>query len=401
MLKIMTELTDEMSEQRQQIKQKLLDGSISAISADTCIFSRNGYQLNQGILGNLKQFHKNSFRLIFSEVTIKEVIRHIGKYSEEEKTKFHTALRGIARYWSIDKAKQSAVSIDLFQGIEESKELANKQVEDFLIRCGANVIDARQTLDVSELLKCYFETLPPFETSRDKKAEFPDAIALLSLESWAKKEKTSVLFVTKDKGCTQYCKNSSRLYAIDDLASALTLIQERDSHRAEMCASINEQINLGKYPDLLNMTKSAISQEIWSIDWAPRADSAFYYDSEMQDIEVLEVSFLPNEGSIGLQAVDYYDETLVARMKVSIKIEAWCNFDFSVKDGIDKDMVFIGSTEASVEDSIKVDVLISILDPENNEPEICTVELIPTYHSIDFGSVWPDYEDENPNSEYY
>lgn len=396
----MTETVSELSEQRQQIKSKLLDGSIGAISLDTCIFSRARYQLDKGNLRRLDQFKGNTFRLIFSEVTLKEVMRHIAGHSEEEKTKFLTGLRGIAKFWSIDPAKQTAVSNDLLQGIEP-KELAKKRVKDFATRCGAHVIEAKQALDVSQLLKCYFETLPPFEASGDKKAEFPDAITLLSLESWAIKENTSVLFVTADKGCARYCEESTRLYAIDDLGSALTLIQERDSHRAQMCAAIDQQIALGKHPNLLNMIESTVAEDVWSIDWIPEADAAFYYDPEMQEVEVICASFLSGNGSVGLQAVDYCDGALVARATVSIEIEASCNFTFSVKDGIDKDMVCVGSAAVTAKDTVDVDVLITFLNPDGDEPEIDAVELVPVHRYINFGSVWPDYGDEDPNSEYY
>ena len=396
----MTETITALPEQRQQIKSMLLDGSIAAISLDTCIFSRAGYRLDQGNLRRLEQFKGNAFRLIFSEVTLKEVMRHIEAHSEEERTKFLTGLRGIAKFWSIDSAKQSAVSSDLFQGIEP-KELAIKRVKDFATRCGAHIVEAKQVLDVSKLLKCYFETLPPFEASGYKKAEFTDAITLLSLESWAKKENTSILFVTKDKGCARYCEQSPRLFAIDDLGSALTLIQERDSHRAQMCAAIDQQIALGKYPNLLNMIESAVAEDIWSIDWIPEADAAYYYDPEMQYVEVIGVSFLSNNGSAGLQAVDYCDGALVARATISIEIEASCNFTFSVKDGIDKDMVCVGGAEVSAKDTLNVDVLITFLEPDGDEPEIAGAELVPARRSIDFGSVWPDYGDEDPNSEHY
>ena len=396
----MTKQVAELSEQRQKIKSNVLDGSITAISLDTCIFSRAGYRLDQGILRRLEQFKENAFRLIFSEVTLKEVMRHIASHSEEEKTKFLTGLRGIAKFWSVDTAKQVAVANDLLQGLEP-KELAKKRVKDFVTRCGAHIVEAKKALDVSDLLNHYFETLPPFETSGDKKAEFPDAITLLSLESWAKKANTSVLFVTNDKGCARYCEHSSRLFAIDDLGSALTLIQERDSHRAQMCAAIDQQIALGKYPNLLNMIESAVAENIWSIDWIPEADAAFYYDPEMQDVEVIGVSYLSNNGSAGLQAVDYCDGALVARATISIEIEASCNFTFSVKDGIDKDMVCVGGAEVSAKDTFNVDVLITFLEPGGDEPEIEGVELVPARRSIDFGSVWPDYGDEDPNSEHY
>lgn len=396
----MTKTVSEQAEQCQQIKSMLLDGSIGAISIDTCIFSRAGYRLDQGNLRRLEQFKENAFRLIFSEVTLKEVMRHIAEHSEEEKTKFLTGLRGIAKFWSIDLGKQTAVSNDLLRGIEP-KELAKKRVQDFVNRCGVHVIEAKQVLDVSELLSCYFETRPPFEASGDKKAEFPDAITLLSLESWANKENTSVLFVTADKGCARYCEKSTRLFAIDELGSALTLIQERDSHRAQICAVIDQQIAIGKHPDLMEMIETTVAEDVWSIDWIPEADAAYYYDPEMQEVEVTRASFRSSSGSAGLQAVDYFDNKLVARATISIEIKATCNFTFSVKDGIDKDMVCVGGAEVSIKDTVDVDVLITFIDPDGGETKVDTVELVPTRRLIDFGFVSPDYGDEDPNSEYY
>ena len=168
-----------------------------------------------------------------------------------------------------------------------------------------------------------------------------------------------------------------------------------------MCAAIDQQIALGKYPNLLNMIESAVAEDIWSIDWIPEADAAFYYDPEMQEVEVVGASFRSSNGSAGLQAVDYCDGALVARATVSIEIEATCNFTFSVKDGIDKDMVCVGGAEVSTKNPVDVDVLITFSDPDGDEPEIDTVELVPACRYIDFGSVWPDYGDEDPNSEYY
>ena len=64
-------------------------------------------------------------------------------------------------------------------------------------------------------------------------------------------------------------------------------------------------------------------------------------------------------------------------------------------------MVCVGGAEVSAKETVDVDVLITFLDPDGGEAEIDTVELVPARRHIDFGSVWPDYGDEDPNSEYY
>ena len=396
----MTNLAMQLPDQCQQIKRKILDGSIGAISVDTCIFSKFGYRLDQGVLRRLEQFKENAFQMVFSEVTIRELMRHIESCSEEKKTKFLSGLKGVAKFWNIGSDKQSTIIKELLQELTP-KELAKKRVDDFLTRCGAKVIEAKKALNVSQLLKYYFEVLPPFEKSSDKKAEFPDAIALLSLESWAEKTNASVLFVTNDKGCKRYCEQSRRIFAIDDLAVALEFIQARDPHRAQMCSAIDRQIVSGNHTNLLDLIKSTVSENIWSIDWIPDADASFYYEPEMQCVELISATFSSADGSAGLQPVDYCNGALIARATISIEVEALCSFAFSVKDGIDKDMVCIGGTEVHANSTVKVDVLITFLDPDTDNPKVDAVELVPASRHINFGFIEPDYSNEDPNTEFY
>lgn len=46
----------------------------------------------------------------------------------------------------------------------------------------------------------YFDLRPPFEPNEGKKAEFPDAIALLELEGYGEQKRRYVLAVSRDGG---------------------------------------------------------------------------------------------------------------------------------------------------------------------------------------------------------
>lgn len=389
-----------MKEQYQEIRSKLLDGSITAISIDTCIFTRAGYQLDKGIFKQLEQFKGNSFRLVFSEVTLKEVLGHIKKHADEEQTRLLTALRGVAKYWTISQETQLKVTKELLNELDP-KALSKELLTGFVKRCGAEIIEAKSTVDITDLLKSYFETIPPFESSGNKKAEFPDAITLLSLDSWAKKEGAALLLVTRDKGCIQYCEQTQNIFTISDLRTALTLIQERDSHCGKLCESIDQLIANGNYPNIINAIETEIANDIWSIDWIPDANAAYYFEPEMQDIEVKNVSFASPNGLAELQPVDFSTDKLVAQASVNVDIKAHCYFTFSTKDWIDKDMICIGSSEAVAEDQIELDVLLTFVNLDSDAPELESIELVPARRDIDFGTVEPDYGDENPYDEDY
>lgn len=379
-------------------KTKVLGGEITALSVDTCIFTEKGNRLSDGVFKHLEQFKGNAFRLVFSEVTAKEVLSHIAKDAEEAKQKMVSALRRVGFFWLLD-AEHKVVAERILGG-ELPKSVALNQLKDFVTRTGAEIVDSKTSVDLSVILNRYFNVQPPFETSSDKKSEFPDAIALLTLEDWALKHDTAVLFVTKDKGCKRFCDESTRLTAIDDLTDALKLVQERDQHCISLCQSLEAAIIAGNYPNLISEIEDVIADN-FDIDWIAEADSAFYYDAEMQDVELLSARFSDPSGKSEFRAVDYRDEMLVVQVEIEVLVNATCNFSFSVRDSIDRDMVHVGNNEVTTQAKTVVDVLLTFSQLAAPTPQVDEIELVSGYRAIHFGTVGPDYGDEDLNSEYY
>jgi hypothetical protein len=388
----------EKAERLNAARTKVLGGEITALSIDTCIFDEKGNRLNDGVFKHLEQFKGNAFRLVFSEVTIKEVLSHISKDAEEAKQKMVSALRRVGFFWPL-VTDHKALAEKMLGG-ESPKSVASKQVKDFVTRCGAEIVEAKKSVDLSALLSRYFNVQAPFEASGEKKSEFPDAIALLSLEAWATKQATTVLLVTKDKGCKRFCDESSRLVALDDLTDALKLVQERDQHCISLCRALEAAIAAGQYPNLINEIENAIAGDL-DIDWMPEAESAFYYDADMQDVELLSARFSGPVGQPEFRAVDYRGDMLVVQVEMKIVVEATCNFSFSVKDGIDRDMVPIGDADVTTKRTTDVDVLLTFYGLAEECPNVDGIELVSSRRTIDFGSVWPDYGEEDPDREYY
>lgn len=380
-------------------KSKLLDGSITALSIDACIFTENGNRIDEGIFKHLEQFKEGDFRLVFTEVSLREVHAHIKKEAEEAKNKLVSSLRSVGKHWSLADSKENIA--DKLIGTDSPKDIASKKIDNFVRRCGAEIIEATGTVDLKVLLKRYFDTQPPFENSAEKKSEFPDAIAMLSLDGWAEKNATSVIFVTKDKGCKRYCAESKFIYSLDSLSDALSLIQERDKHCIQLCWAIETKIAEGAYSDLDQRIADIVGDNIWRIDWEVDASAAYYFDEELNDIELVNANFDCVDGKPSLRAVDYCKDVLVVQSTIEVEIDATCDFSFAVKDGIDHDMVDIGSASVTSRDAVKLDILLTFENPNDDLPVLSEIELVPERRSIDFGCVEPDYGDENQNSEYY
>ncbi|KFB68174.1 PIN domain-containing protein [Candidatus Accumulibacter vicinus] len=388
----------EKAERLSAARKKVLGGEVTALSIDTCIFDERGNRLNDGVFKHLEQFKGNTFRLVFSEVTIKEVLSHISRDAEEAKLKMVSALRRVGFFWPLE-TDHKALAEKMLKG-KLPKTVALEQVKDFVTRCGTEIIEAKEFVDLAAVLSRYFNVQAPFETAGEKKSEFPDAVALLSLEAWAKKQATTVLFVTKDKGCKRFCDESARLVAIDDLTDALKLVQERDQHCISLCQALETAIAAGQYPNLISEIEDAIAYDI-DIDWNPEASAAFNYNAEMQHVELLSARFSGPAGQPEFRAVDYRGDMLVVQVDMDITVEATCNFSFSIRDGIDRDMVFIGGNEVTTEVETVIDVLITFSQLADHNPQVDEIELVSAHRTIDFGAVWPDYGDEDPNSEYY
>ena len=62
----------------------------------------------------------------------------------------------------------------------------------------------------------YFSPETPFEEG--KKHEFPDAIALITLEDWAKTNGKNLLAITRDKGWIAFCEKSEWIDAEQDVS---------------------------------------------------------------------------------------------------------------------------------------------------------------------------------------
>lgn len=100
-----------------------------------------------------------------------------------------------------------------------------------------------------KIMKLYFTKAPPFNEQGDKKAEFPDATALLALEQYALEHRpTKVVVATKDFGCLEYCKGSEHLIGISTPQLAL-----------ELLGGAAERIRLAELGEQLSKNESNLS----------------------------------------------------------------------------------------------------------------------------------------------
>lgn len=77
----------------EEIKAKIADGSIFAISVDTSVFDRYGCNLDFAVLKKLGQFATGSTRVLLSEIVVNEVKGHVARDAEDSQRKLKKAIK--------------------------------------------------------------------------------------------------------------------------------------------------------------------------------------------------------------------------------------------------------------------------------------------------------------------
>jgi hypothetical protein len=356
-----------------------------ALTIDTEVFRNYGHKLHSGLFATLTQFKLAPVDLIFSEIIIREVQAQLEEQVRSTKSKLQKVLSDTVDYLAVttvnsESAKSSLISDD------SNKEIAEKLVSDFLSSTGAIEIPAGD-VNLNDLIKKYFDHEPPFEKTGKKKFEFPDAIALMSLESYAIEKGIKILAVSKDPDWKKYADRSDCIDVVTDLSEAISLIQP-----ALESEWLFDQIkgDLKDDKSMLALTISdGLTDELSLKNPHASATSDVYYESFFIDLELLEYELMKEKNEdIVFRPILQIGETLTIAVRLQIRAQARTDFYLSVKDGVDRESFVLGTIPAEKEISFESEVLL-LLSVENANSdanvELQKVMLLGYPSDIDFG----------------
>lgn len=358
-----------------------------ALTIDTEVFRNYGHKLHSGLFATLTQFKIAPVDLIFSEIIIREVQAQLEEQVRSTKSKLQKVLSDTVDYLAVttvnsESAKSSLISDD------SNKEIAEKLVSDFLSSTGAIEIAAGD-VNLNDLIKKYFDHEPPFEKTGKKKFEFPDAIALMSLESYAIEKGIKILAVSKDPDWKKYADRSDYIDVVTDLSEAISLIQPAlESER------LFDQIkgDLKDDKSMLALTISdGLTDELSLKNPHASATSDVYYESFFVDLELLEYELLKEKNEdIVFRPILQIGKTLIIAVRLYIRAQAHAEFSLSVKDGVDKNFVGLGTIPAATEISFDSELLLHLDVKEAGEEtkvDFASLDLLGFPSDIDFGYI--------------
>jgi len=366
-----------------------------AISLDTNIFVDNGYDLEAKLLKQLSQFKDGVADFVLSEVVVREVHQDLTEIAEKAKQTGDGVSRKLKKSNVLTEAAADQIA-EIMKKAVQPKEAAEVRVKVFGQATGVKLAST-ETISNKKLMKLYFDLSPPFEKKQEKKNEFPDAIALLSLEAWAERNQKKILVVTRDKGWVAYADTSEWLDVQKDLATALQTFQDHTDEASAITLGFLKGLLAGALPEARKNIFEAVELAVTELDVDGTAYSGFEVDIDQIDMTFINYDFIDADEGFNFKIVRAGRNAIVAKVAINVEYTAEGHFSFSVRDSVDKDYVPMGSGTQEKRGEFEAAILITLegnfSDP-TTEVEVGDVELVEARESINFGDVEPDWERE-------
>lgn len=369
-----------------EIAALISKGQIAAISLDTSIFDKAQLNLRSSALLSLSQFQGTSIRVLISEIVSSEVRNHLVSAASEARVKLHAALRD-ARKATMTSMVPS--ELDHILGIGgDLRSLSEQSFHEYMEAINAIEVHADGLVSTQEILAKYFCSEPPFSNKADKKNEFPDAYALLSLEAWSRKNRCLTLIVSRDNDWKNFCEGSDYLFCLGDLPEALNLFNQQGRFYIERVLAYASQ---NAHSTLVVELNKAISELVETFEPHVEAWSAMEYDLDYIECAVKEWSFADRH-QFNIISADL--EYVVFSLELSITANFDATFNLSVYDGIDREYISMGSNTVGQEKTFTTAVAVKVLRSDKSDIDVDEIELIEPLITIYFGDVDPDWSDD-------
>ncbi|ENG6062526.1 DUF4935 domain-containing protein [Vibrio cholerae] len=363
-----------------------------AILIDTSIFDAHGLRLEKGLLGKLRQFKESKIEYLFPDVIKNEVQNHLEKKVKVSRSALEKALNDAGDHLFFDGSELNEAKSLLIDS-KEIEGIANSRVNNFISNTGALVLECGAYVSVSDLLEKYFRNEPPFADTGKKKNEFPDAIILMAVEAWAEQHGKNVLAVAKDGDWESYCKDSQYIDYTDDFSDALSKFNKATAPFAFLSTLI-EACDNNEAGDFIEKIRERVSAYFDGFTPDQEADSFLYWEPEgcngwLSDFELVDSDF---------KIVDHHEDDIVLEVSANITVEAEGEFSFSQYDSIDRDYVNLGGITTTAREEFTSQILITItgdLTGDLSDLEIDDVEIVDPIKSIDFGTIEPNYGEDD------
>jgi hypothetical protein len=371
--------------------------SYDVITIDTQTVYKNQRALDRGYLAQLSQFKDGPVQVVLTEIVLRELHKMLIDKAQAPLDALAKVIRDGSDNGQLSSDHKASLQKTL-DALAPAADHSKSQIKAFVDATGTDIIPA-DTAAMKEILAAYFGKKPPF-SSKGKKDEFPDAISLLALETWAKQANKKVLAVSGDSDWKTFAEHSPHIDCVENLGDAIAAIVQAAQASVEEARSVLAAIASEEPPDLKNRLDELLASEVEDLTPYAEFDSAF--EGEEQGVTLVlqhyNIEGL-DDGSTPIDIVRIGPSGFVMRVPVVVTARAFVDISFSVRDWIDKDYVPIGSTSVEKDVEFEASALITCdrLSTDTTDElsyEITHAELVDTPLSIDLGHVNYSLADE-------
>lgn len=362
--------------------QDLIDeAGFGAVSLDTNVFHKLNYNLESKLLREMSQFPNHGIRHLVTDVVAGEVRAHMIDSQDQAKIELRAALRRFVIARGLQKAERDRIGSEI--GLDEDVEEA--VFERWLEFVGATELEilGGTPADGDALVRMYFSRTPPFEARADKKHEFPDAIALLTLEAAGEAMGKYVLAVSNDGGWKLFASKSKWVVVIDDLKAAVSLLHTADAIAGERALALLADEDAGMRDDLDAAIGDFLDEYYPEIE----AESYMDFDADFEEASLVDVEPVDPSSALTLASDT---ETVTLAFDIHLIVDMRARFTFQVENAVDGDAVSFGAREVTKRQAMVLPVTLVALRTQDGSTGAVSVSIEQGRpQTVNFGFVEP------------
>ncbi|TOP30678.1 PIN domain-containing protein [Vibrio parahaemolyticus] len=348
---------------------------------DTQYFVKSNFNFSSRPFSTLKELcQEGELRYLLTSVVEQEVDGKIEDSIREALSSLQSFKKKARVLSTIEDEHLSSLFSDVNE--PEVYQKASQVFQQYNADCNYEYVEA-DAIDPEHLLELYFQQKPPFGIGK-KKAEFPDAISLLSLESYLE-DNEKIYIISDDKDLKTYCEGNDRLITLDSLEKLLDVYNQHTNARTE---KVKEYI-VAESEQIQRMFRDYVEDcDIYN--------SSTWEDAEVEEYEVKNVS----DFEINVIDIDDEESQVTVEASVDLFVEVvgpdFANGTYDKEDGF---IYTFGSTKREETFTLtltaELDLQYTFENGELHEPRISTFT-IPSLR----GSVEVSVE-EHPEPDWY
>ncbi len=364
------------------------DETISALTVDTNIFVEKGFRLTSPPLSTVSNLSNGHFSFILSGTIAREVQGHIEKDVDEKlKSARKTIGQALNAFETMHTTREQI--LNQITGTQTAAAAAKSRFSTYINTSNCEVLNDEELVTTKDLFDSYFGGTAPFGNGK-KKSEFPDALALRALEATAITRETKFMVVSKDGDWKKFCEDSQYLYLIEQIESALSLLNDsplivrqsllswlgpegegREALSGELNSKIIDlDVDVNGHSSAGAMEAMPWGAEVRELNWPSNAD-----------VDIIETT-VSEDGSY---------TTAVISMPFDAELRINVELGFSIWDSVDRESISMGGRSIELDDTYKIRATVTVkvheLGTEDQDIEIENCEIDISVLEVELGEV--------------